>query len=124
MAAVTRARVSLASPTGEAQIRRGMATVNIVAGQVVCIAAATAIPSGHETVYRLAANESEVGAGIALNSALANATVDVLVSGFAGGYSGLAHGTALSVATGELNTTAPAGASRFYAHNATVVGVR
>ncbi len=124
MAAVTRINVSLASPAGESEIRRGMATVAITAGQAVCIAQATAIPVHQETVYRLAANENEAGIGIALTSANANAVVDVLVHGYAGGYSGLAHGTKLSVTTGELNNTAPVGASRFEVHNATVVAVR
>ncbi len=126
MVAVTRINVSLASPAGESQIRRGMATVAIAAGQVVCIAQATAIPAHQETVYRLAANAQEVGAGIALTSASANAVVDVLVAGYAGGFSGLAHGTPYTVVAGELDTTAPAVGvvTRFHAHSATVVAVQ
>lgn len=122
MAAVTRVRASFATPSGEARIRRGLATVAIEAGQAVTIDAAATPGSFQETAWRLAANEAEA-IGIAIKTAAVNATVEVVIDGEVGGFSGLPKGQYLSAVGGNLDTTAPVGASRFYAYSDTVVMV-
>lgn len=122
MAAVTRIRPSLASPSGEARIRRGVATVAITAGQPVKVSTSATPGSFHETAWALATNEGEA-IGIAITDAAANATVNVVIDGEVGGFSGLPKGQFLSVASGQLDSTAPTGRSRFYAYSDTVVTV-
>lgn len=121
MAAITSVAPSLVSPTGEYRIRRGEATEAILKGQAV---APDGAPSStrFEAAYGLAADET-TAIGIALEDTAAGETVDVLIDGEMGGYSGLTAGEQLSVVTGVLNDTAPAGASlrTFVAYNATTV---
>lgn len=136
MAAVTRIRGRLATPSGEARIRRGLATVAIEAGQAVCVDGAAAPGTYQETAWRLAANAGEA-IGLAIKDAAVNATVEVVIDGEVGGFSGLPKGQYLSVVAGALDDTAPTvtgtsatggatsapATSRFYAYSDTVVMV-
>lgn len=122
MAAVTRVNPSLATPTGEARIRRGLATVAIAAGQVVAVDGTVTPGAFHETAFKLGTGAAD-GLGIALTNVAVNGVVNVLIDGEVGGFSGLPKGQYLSVTTGELDTTAPTGSSRFYAYSDSVVMV-
>lgn len=117
MAAVTKVAPSLASPVGENFIRRGEATEDIKVGQVVAL---DGVPSSarFEAAYSLAAT-TEVGIGIAIVGARAGEVVEVVMMGLVGGYAGLTPGDVLTVASGELDTTA--GSSMFTAYNETTV---
>lgn len=121
MAAITSVAPNLVTPAGEARIRRGEATEAITAGQAVAYDGAPS-SARFETAFGLAASET-TAVGIALKDTAAGEAVDVLIDGEMGGYSGLTAGAQLSVVTGVLNDTAPAGASlrTFLAHNATTV---
>lgn len=124
MAAVTKVNPSLVTPVTEARIRRGKATADITKGSPVTVDGA-ATPGGlFETAYKLATAEANA-IGLALKDAKSGAVVEVLIDGEMGGFSGLPKGNYLSVATGSLDTTAPAvaGVSRFYAYSDTVVMV-
>lgn len=124
MAAVTKVNPSLATPTGEARIRRGLATVAIKKGQAVKVSTSANPGNFQETAWALATSAAEA-IGIAIKDAAVNATVEVVIDGEIGGFEGLPKGTFLDVASGELQDTAPAdGAhSRFYAYSDTVVMV-
>jgi hypothetical protein len=120
MAAVTRVNPSLATPTGEARIRRGRATVDFLKGQVATVDGSATPGFGFETAWKKATAETNA-LGLVLKDVKTGGTVEVVIAGEVGGYTGLPEGAFLSVATGELNDTAPAGASRFYAYSDTVV---
>lgn len=135
MTAVTKVNPSLATPAGEARIRRGKATVEIKRGQIVTIDDAATPGSFHETAWKLAPDTAS-GIGIANKDAAVNATVEVVIDGEVGGYSGLPKGQYLSVVDGELDDTEPVievdvndtpteipARSRFYAYSDTVVMV-
>ena len=121
MAAITYVAPSLVTPAGEARIRRGEAKVDINAGQAVAYSG-TPSSARFETAFGLATSET-AAVGLALKSVKAGGVVEVLIDGEMGGFAGLTPGAVLSVATGTLNNTAPAGASlrTFVAHNATTV---
>lgn len=121
MAAITSVAPSLVTPVGESRIRRGEATEAISVGEAVALDGAPS-SARFEAAYGLAASET-TAIGIALKNAAAGEVVDVLIAGEMGGYSGLTAGAQLSVVTGVLNDTAPAGASlrTFLAYNATTV---
>lgn len=121
MAAITYVAPSLVTPAGEARIRRGEATVDINAGQVVALNGAPS-SARFETAYGLAA-DATTAIGLALKTVKAGGVVEVLIDGEMGGFAGLTPGAQLGVATGTLDSTAPAGASRrtFVAYNASTV---
>lgn len=121
MAAVTTVAPSLVSPTGEARIRRGQATEDVAVGQALAIDGSPS-SARFETALGLAADE-ESAVGLALKNAKEGEIVDVLIEGEMGGFSGLTPGALLSVSGGDLDDTAPAGATRFLAWNATTVMV-
>lgn len=121
MAAVTTVAPSLVSPTGEARIRRGQATADITAGQAVAIDGSPS-SARFETALGLAEDET-TAIGLALKNATEGELIDVLIDGEMGGFSGLTPGALLSVVDGDLDSTAPTGATRFVAWNATTVMV-
>lgn len=123
MAAITSNFPSLATPTGEARIRRGQAGVAIARGEAVAISG-TPTSKMWETRYILAPTEA-TAVGIALNDAAAGAQVNVLIDGEIGGFADLTPGAQLSVVAGVLDDTAPAGASRrlIIAYNETTVQI-
>lgn len=121
MAAITSVRPSLVTPVGEARIRRGEATEDISAGQAVALDGAPS-SSRFESAVGLATDET-TAIGIALKDVAEGGVCEVVIDGEVGGYADLTPGDVLSVVTGVLNDTAPAGASlrTFVAWNATTV---
>ena len=102
MAAITSVAPSLASPAGEAQIRRGEAGAAVAAGQAVALSG-TPSSARFEARYILATSET-TAIGIALKDAAAGEVVDVLISGLMGGYTGLTAGAQLSAVNGVAVT--------------------
>ena len=121
MAVITTVAPSLVSPVGEARIRRGEATEDIDAGQAVAIDGAPT-NARYETALGLASSAADA-VGLALKSVRQGEVVDVLIDGEMGGFADLTPGDLLSVTSGDLNDTAPAGSTRFLAWNATTVMV-
>jgi hypothetical protein len=124
MAAVTRVRPSLVTPSGEARIRRGLATVDFLRGDAVTIDGSTPPTTFHETAWKKAATTAEA-IGVVIKDVKATGTVNVCIDGEVGGFAGLPVGQYLSVAAGDLDDTAPIDGdrSRFFAYSDSVVMV-
>lgn len=122
MAEVVRRRPSLASPSGEARIRRGEAQTDIAKGRAVVVSPTAPSSARFESRVQLAPAGAEDRCFIALDDAKAGELVEFVVDGEVGGYAGLAQGTQLSVAAnGVIDSTAPEGASRLVALNTTTI---
>jgi hypothetical protein len=119
------------TPTGEARIRRGFATVDLLRGDAVTIDAASPPITFHETAWKKAAT-TNAAIGVVIKDVKATGTVEVCIDGEIGGFAELPVGQYLSVVTGDLDDTAPTitvgeetadTTSRFYAYSDTVVMV-
>lgn len=108
MPAVSRAKVRIATGFEGAHVERGMAKVAIKAGDPVNIAADEV-----STLYDFAVDKVSGAAtycdGIALHDAQPNRKVEILRRGEVEGYAGMTPGTSLSIANGDIDSTAPAG---------------
>lgn len=124
MAAVTKGtlRPLRADPINN---RIGKASAILAVGDPVVIDAAAAADPEFQCSYKKAASETFVH-GWVLKPAVAGGKVEINTDGEITGYSGLTPGAALTVASGNIDTTAPAAGERgqFIAINATTIAFR
>lgn len=106
MAAVERRRVELATGSEGAHKERGLALVEIKAGDPV-IVTDDPVDTRYDFAVTKATDEAYVD-GIALDHAPANLTVEFLRRGEAEGFANLTPGTSLTVVAGAIDDTAPA----------------
>lgn len=123
MAEVTRRRPSLATPSGEARIRRGEAQTDIAKGRAVVVSSTPPSSGRFESRVQLAPAGGENRCFIALDDAKAGELVEFVVDGEVSGYAGLVPGTLLTVtANGVIDSTAATTTeSRLVAYNATTI---
>ncbi len=124
MAAVTKGtlRPLRADPINN---RIGKASAALAVGDPVVIDSAAAADPEFQTSYKKAASETFVD-GWVLKPAVAGGKVEITTLGEITGYSGLTPGARYTVATGAIDSTAPATGERgqFQAINATTIEFR
>lgn len=110
MAAVTKVSPILVSPVGYEKVQHGYASADFAAGDLVLISG-TPPDSRHDCAYTAAA--AATADGIVLKPCKSGGTVEVAYAGEMDGFSGLTRGAKLTVASGVIDSTAPAAYSSY-----------
>ena len=121
MAAITAVAPKLVSPVGYESAQHGYASADFAAGDLVAISG-TPPDNRHDVAY--AAASGTTAAGIVLKPCKKGGTVDVAYAGEMDGFSGLTAGALLTVASGKIDSTAPAGAADYTIRAVTPTRIR
>lgn len=108
MAAVTRAKVRQATGFEGTHVERGMALVEIKAGDPVNVSA-SAVDTRYDFAVTKVTGAADYCDGIALHDAQPNRKLEFIRRGEVEGFEGLTPGTSLSIVGGAIDNTAPTG---------------
>lgn len=106
MAAVTKGTLTVAVGAQGFRGKKGKASADLLRGDPVVLDSAAAVDARFDCNVKKAASETHIH-GIVAKDAKAGTLVEFITEGEVEGYSGLAVGTPLSVATGAIDSTAP-----------------
>lgn len=106
MAAVTRGKIRIATGFEGAHVERGMALVEIKAGDPVNVSN-NAVSTLYDFAVAKASGTDAYFDGIALHDAQPNKKIEILRRGEVEGFVGMTPGNSFSLVSGNIDTSAP-----------------